>query len=906
MAETIAFDRTVKGWTSRYSFTPDTGISLNNNFYTFKRGRIWRHNSESENRNTFYNVYDETIVEFIFNDDPSIVKNFKTLAAEADGDWQVTIETDVESGEIAAAAFVDKQNKKYAYIKGEAFGIVLPDLEGSSIGGIGMTNDIETVVDLALDAGTGDAQFQVFSSIIDTTQDLGIDGSARWRQWTITDTIGDRLTQGLAEYESIAPVVNITFSTNTDQTEYMLTANVVDIDQDDSTPHIYLWGGGETTQTISVTEDGMYMCTVTGDDGLIASDSIEVMVNIPPTATLTLPVQITPGDDATATVSIGDEDGTSGFTDIMLIRTGGDGTNFITADNLATLLATGSVSVTVTVPNAGDNEFVFTGTDSRGGTFSETRSVNSSFNPFVAFSTVFGTGDRMATITPTITDNDQPVGTDHTTEWVEIVSDIGIEGSASHTETVPELVGFTTTSTAISGIGEDITFSVTGGVGANYSISTQPIAAHSGTQLPSSPQVGDTFNLTQSATTGSSYTTPVFFNNYANVGGIGAGAVFIRQSAANYNVQISADRDAISPALGVLATPITVYSRVDSSSPWIVLGPTIDSAINGNPNRIRFSTNIAQPILDAIQPGYELGFQQTLAPNFYEYTSNGWIVAVEGLNRISRTATIVTSPQDTTLSIPANPIGDPARDIVFDLARGTGTAFADTTAILQETIEQGQNVVTLTLDAGSTGWTFTETEITAVPGTTNTGTMTRGPQTNAGGTSLQQGGTVTSITTFAGVSFVPTGTTFDTNAAGNTATVTFSIVQPNADETATINQVVGVNSLMVSTCSVSGGLPGRVGQSNGPTFAGSYSGDATSVTVSYSGPTQFGTIFVSGAGSDFGPNQASSVQPWPIGGVSGTVSNPGVQYTLTVSFTWPATATNTGCRGAATQQYANF
>ena len=172
MAETIAFDRTVKGWTSRYSFTPDTGISLNNNFYTFKRGRIWRHNSESENRNTFYNVYDETIVEFIFNDDPSIVKNFKTLAAEADGDWQVTIETDVESGEIAAAAFVDKQNKKYAYIKGEAFGIVLPDLEGSSIGGIGMTNDIETVVDLALDAGTGDAQFQVFSSIIDTTQDF--------------------------------------------------------------------------------------------------------------------------------------------------------------------------------------------------------------------------------------------------------------------------------------------------------------------------------------------------------------------------------------------------------------------------------------------------------------------------------------------------------------------------------------------------------------------------------------------------------------------------------------------------------------------------------------------------------------------------------------------------------------
>ena len=76
---TIAFDEAVKGWTSEFTFLPDAGLSLNNNFYTFHRGRIWKHNSQTADRNTFYGVTSDTEITFVFNENPTIVKNFKNL-----------------------------------------------------------------------------------------------------------------------------------------------------------------------------------------------------------------------------------------------------------------------------------------------------------------------------------------------------------------------------------------------------------------------------------------------------------------------------------------------------------------------------------------------------------------------------------------------------------------------------------------------------------------------------------------------------------------------------------------------------------------------------------------------------------------------------------------------------------
>ena len=49
---TLSFDERVDGWTSFKSFVPEAGFSLNNNYFTFKYGRLYCHNNER--RNSFH------------------------------------------------------------------------------------------------------------------------------------------------------------------------------------------------------------------------------------------------------------------------------------------------------------------------------------------------------------------------------------------------------------------------------------------------------------------------------------------------------------------------------------------------------------------------------------------------------------------------------------------------------------------------------------------------------------------------------------------------------------------------------------------------------------------------------------------------------------------------------------
>lgn len=50
---TLTYSPMVQGWPSFYSYNPDWMIGMNNYFYSFKGGNLYRHNSNSL-RNTFY------------------------------------------------------------------------------------------------------------------------------------------------------------------------------------------------------------------------------------------------------------------------------------------------------------------------------------------------------------------------------------------------------------------------------------------------------------------------------------------------------------------------------------------------------------------------------------------------------------------------------------------------------------------------------------------------------------------------------------------------------------------------------------------------------------------------------------------------------------------------------------
>lgn len=123
MSKTISFDEKNNGWTSFWSYKPEWMARLGNNFYSFKCGQLFRHHSETSNKNFFYNdsgvlVNHDSYVEFAFNQDPSDVKHFKTMSLESsDNNWDVEILSNLDSGYIDNTHFETREGEYYAYIR---------------------------------------------------------------------------------------------------------------------------------------------------------------------------------------------------------------------------------------------------------------------------------------------------------------------------------------------------------------------------------------------------------------------------------------------------------------------------------------------------------------------------------------------------------------------------------------------------------------------------------------------------------------------------------------------------------------------------------------------------------------------------------------------------------------------
>ena len=89
--KTLAFDELINGWTSFYTYKPSFSLSLKNKYYTTKDQELYQHYSpvNGNNRGKFYSVYKKSNIEFVFNQNSSVSKNFLTVNYEGDNGWQV-------------------------------------------------------------------------------------------------------------------------------------------------------------------------------------------------------------------------------------------------------------------------------------------------------------------------------------------------------------------------------------------------------------------------------------------------------------------------------------------------------------------------------------------------------------------------------------------------------------------------------------------------------------------------------------------------------------------------------------------------------------------------------------------------------------------------------------------------
>jgi hypothetical protein len=139
MNYTLTYSPGVEGWPSFYSYYPEFMIGMNQFFYTFKGGNLYRHNV-NEDRNTFYGSFTPSTVRGVINQSPIEKKVFKTIALESNAAWAATLTTDLESGFIDKPYFEDKEATFFAFIRG--VGGVNPNLSLRSSQGIGASTSV--------------------------------------------------------------------------------------------------------------------------------------------------------------------------------------------------------------------------------------------------------------------------------------------------------------------------------------------------------------------------------------------------------------------------------------------------------------------------------------------------------------------------------------------------------------------------------------------------------------------------------------------------------------------------------------------------------------------------------------------------------------------------------------------
>lgn len=121
MPYTLTYSEAVEGWPSFYSYYPDWMIGMNNYFYTFKEGNLFRHNT-NVNRNIFYGNYYPSTIRTVINDVPLENKLFKTIDIQGDDVWRFSAITDLEQNFalIESSWFEKKEQTYFAFIRSES------------------------------------------------------------------------------------------------------------------------------------------------------------------------------------------------------------------------------------------------------------------------------------------------------------------------------------------------------------------------------------------------------------------------------------------------------------------------------------------------------------------------------------------------------------------------------------------------------------------------------------------------------------------------------------------------------------------------------------------------------------------------------------------------------------------
>jgi len=117
IGKVLAFSETGKGFPTSYTFQPDFMLNANNELYSWRNGKMYRHDA-SATANNFYGEQCESKILFYVNTEFSIEKIFKAIGLESSHPWKLDISTKLTSRQIPKESFVKLEDYWYSEIMG--------------------------------------------------------------------------------------------------------------------------------------------------------------------------------------------------------------------------------------------------------------------------------------------------------------------------------------------------------------------------------------------------------------------------------------------------------------------------------------------------------------------------------------------------------------------------------------------------------------------------------------------------------------------------------------------------------------------------------------------------------------------------------------------------------------------
>ena len=111
--ETVAYNELSNRWTTFYSFIPDNGGYIFNQYITYKNGAMYTHNTNNT-YGSFYGVTYPSEVTIVYNQSPLQIKSFLALMEQANTPWAPTV-ISTNLGQASSLAATDATLKEGVY-----------------------------------------------------------------------------------------------------------------------------------------------------------------------------------------------------------------------------------------------------------------------------------------------------------------------------------------------------------------------------------------------------------------------------------------------------------------------------------------------------------------------------------------------------------------------------------------------------------------------------------------------------------------------------------------------------------------------------------------------------------------------------------------------------------------------